>query len=83
MLAPAEATLNGALAYTTSSYHLGRQYEALDANGTTRGVSASVSYPFLLKQSMAVTGTLNASSTPFVVMSTWTGALSSPRASSG
>lgn len=52
--------LSGGLAYTASSYHLGRQFEVLDANGTSQGIGAFTSYPFLLSQSLAVTGTLSA-----------------------
>jgi hemolysin activation/secretion protein len=50
--------LTSGIAYTRSSYHLGRQYEVLGANGTTQGIGAFASYPFLLSQSMTVTGSL-------------------------
>jgi hemolysin activation/secretion protein len=52
--------LDGGLAYTASSYHLGRQYEALDANGNTQGVSAFINYPFIASQSLMLIGSLSA-----------------------
>lgn len=55
-----DSGLTGGLAYNASSYHLGRQFEALEANGTTQGIGAFVSYPFMLTQSMAVSGMLAA-----------------------
>jgi hemolysin activation/secretion protein len=48
------------LAYGASSYHLGRQYTVLDANGSTQGLSMFASYPFVQSQSLVVTGTVSA-----------------------
>jgi hemolysin activation/secretion protein len=52
--------LSGGLSYTASSYHLGRQYEVLDANGTTQGIGAFVDYPFRLTPTLVISGMLAA-----------------------
>ena len=42
--------LNGGISYSDTSYHLGKDYESLDAQGYSKSINLKLSYPILKKR---------------------------------